>query len=265
MIETREQDIDEIIEYLRTNIQDCTYMFVDIKKYRLSNPTMKIWHSRNELGRFVFIAMKYHTSISIYSDIDDWPVEDAQELIYDYMPNSVTGKKSMIEKLMSVFADKYKTVYGFVFKLTNFIDFGRNDLVETPNDSDMIEIARLVTSDAEIGSYYKIEDFAQQLLERKHTGMGRNYIIRADGKIIGHIATYAEFDGISTTGGLIIEPAYERKMLSAVLEGFLVRQLLSEGMQIYTFVTSKKRYKLLKNLGNTPEGEYGKMMRIEAN
>jgi len=91
--------------------------------------------------------------------------------------------------------------------------------------------------------------------------MGRNYIIREDGKIIGHIATYAELDDVAVTGGLIVERAYEGHMFGAVLEGYIVRQMREEGFRLYTFVVNHKRYKLLKNMGNLPVGEYGKMIK----
>ena len=50
-------------------------------------------------------------------------------------------------------------------------------------------------------------------------------------------------------------------MFGAVLEGYVVRQMREEGFRLYTFVVNHKRYKLLKNMGNLPVGEYGKMIK----
>ena len=259
-----EKDIDVILEYLRPNIQDCIYMYIDIKKYRTTNPAMKVWYDHNETGDIVLVVMKYHTSISLYSSetSDIWLSTDLLRIIKQHKPNSITGRRDIIEILMNEM-NGYYAEYGYVFKLEKFADFGGDELVETANDSDMLEIAKLVTSDAEIGSYYEVQDYADQLLERKHSGMGRSLIVRDGSQIVGHIATYAELDGIATTGGLIVKPSHEGKMFGAILEGFLVRKLLNEGITIFTFVTSRKRYKLLKNMGNNPVGEYGKMMKRE--
>lgn len=258
----KEKDINMVVDYLQKGVQDCIYMFVDIKKYGLSNPAMKVWYGVDQYENINLVIMKYHTSISLFSQQDAWSIDDVISIISEYRPNSITGRRDMIEKLMSRM-EGYNVEYGYIFKLIEFADFGGDELVEEATDSDMLEIARLVTSDAEIGSYYEIEDYAKQLIERKHSGMGRNLIIRDKGQIVGHIATYAELDDIATTGGLIVDSNHEGKMLGAVLEGCLVRQLLGEGTSIYTFVTSKKRYKLLKNMGNSPVGEYGKMMKCE--
>ena len=263
MTEARESDIDKIISYLKGNVQDCIYMYIDIKKYRLNNPAMKVWITEDQKGQINFVAMQYHTRISLFSTENKIPEKEMLNLIAQIHPNSITGKKELVEKLYCVLESKYSVEYGFIFKFNKFYDFGGYELIEKARETDVLDIARLVTSDDEIGSYYEIEDFANQLKERMQTRMGRNYIIRDNGEIIGHIATYAEFDGIATTSGLKVASAYEGHMLGAVLESHIVHQMLEEGFDLYTYVTSKKRYKLLKNMGNPVVGEYGKMTRIE--
>lgn len=263
MTEAKENDIDEIILYLKKNVQDCIYMYIDIKKYRLNNPAIKIWLAKDHLGRINLVVMQYHTSISFFSTDDDFPEKELASLIQKQNPNSITGKKRLIEKVHTCLTSKYHAEYGFIFKLEKFCDFGGYNLIERADISDALNIARLITSDNDIGSYYEVEDFTQQLQERMQTRMGRSYIIRNAGKIIGHIATYAEFDKIATTSGLKVDPAYEGQMLGAVLESYLIHQMLEEGFDLYTFVTSRKRYKLLKNMGNPIVGEYGKIIAKE--
>ena len=256
------KDYNEIIQYLEKNIQDCIYMYIDIKKYCLNSSEIKVWIDRNNEGAINLVVMKYHTSLSLYSDVDSWSIQLVCDLVSEFRPSSITAKRAIIEKLQYVTHD-YKVEYGFVFELKQFSDFGGYEMIEEAAESDMMDIAKLVTADHDIGSYYEIVDYANQLLTRKQTGMGRNYVIRDNGKIIGHIATYAELGDICTTGGLIVDSNYEGKMLGAVLEGYLVNELISENKTVFTFVTSKKRYKLLKNMGNMPTGEYGKMIKQE--
>lgn len=264
MLAAREKDIDKIILYLKKNVQDCIYMYIDIKKYRLNNPAMKVWVTKDYNDQINFVVMQYHTSISLFSADDEIPEKELVNLIAQSNPNSITGKRRLIEKLHTFLTSEYYAVYGFIFKFEKFHNFGGYGLIEKAGEADALEIAKLVTSDNDIGSYYEIEDFAHQLQERMQTHMGRSYIIRDAGKIIGHIATYAELDNIATTSGLKVNPAYEGHMLGAVLESYIVHQMLEEGFNLYTYVTSKKRYKLLKNMGNPVVGEYGKMIKIKA-
>ena len=264
MTEASEKDIDNIILYLKENIQDCIYMYIDIKKYRLNNPAMKVWVDKDCNNQIKFVIMKYHTGISLFSTDEEIPKKDLANLIEQNNPGSITGKRNLIEKLQPFFTSKYYVEYGFIFKFERFHDFGGYDLIEKATVADALDIARLVASDSDIGAYYDIEDLACQFQERMRSQMGRSYIIRDAGKIIGHIATYAELDDIATTSGLKVDPAYEGHMLGAVLESYIVHQMLEEGFKLYTFVMSKKRCRLLKNMGNPIVGEYGKMIKIEA-
>lgn len=264
MVEAKEKDIDEIVDYLHKEVHDCIYMFVDIKKYRLTNPAMKIWIDRYDDGNLACVVMKYYTGLSIYSEKDDYLLDGVIDLVEELKPMSITGKKAIIEKIESAVGAKYNVLYGYVFRVDSFNDFGGNELVELAKEDDMLDCAKLIATNEEIGSYYEIESLAAQLRERIRTGMGRNYIIRDKGKIIGHIASYAELDDVATTSALIVDHEHEGKMYGAVLESCIVNRLKEEGFNVYTYIIQKKRFRLLKNMGNNPVGEYGKMMRNEA-
>ena len=115
--------------------------------------------------------------------------------------------------------------------------------------------------DKEFGANYEVHDLARQLTERAETGMGRNYIIRKDGKIIAHIATFAETENIAVTSGLIVHPDYRNYPYGAMMESYLVNRLLEEGIKAFTFVNSTKRIKYLNALGMKMCGEYEKLVR----
>ena len=140
--------------------------------------------------------------------------------------------------------------------------FRSDGLIEDGHEADTMDIAQLIAQDEGIGSYYEVEDLANQLSERIRTGMGRSFVIREKNKIVAHIASYAEFNGIATTGGLIVDPKYQNGLYGGVLESHLVHTLLQEDFQVYTFVTNRLRKKLLTAWGNTCVGKYGKMTRV---
>lgn len=258
MRKATENDIPAILVYLKRQVQDCLYMYIDIAKYGLENPNMEVWLDSDKNG-VKLVVMKYHTSISVYTDREKWDVEKVAKLIREKHVNSVTARKDIIEKLYELCADLYSVSYGSVHRFTQYRDFGLEDRIETAVPEETLEIAKLITLDEEIGSYYDVQNLADQLTERMNTGMGRSYIIREDGKIIAHIASYAEFDGLATTAGLIVDPAYRNGVYGSALEGYLVKALQADGFEIYTFVTERLRKKLLIALGNQCVGEYGKM------
>lgn len=258
MRKAEQKDIPAILVYLKRNVKNCLYMYIDIKKYGLDNPNITVWMDSDETG-MKLVVMKYHTSISVFSASNNWDVDEVVNIINQEAVNSVTGKKDMIEKLYISCADKYDVTYGSVFRFTSFRSCEFDGKIETAAEEDTMEIAELIARDEEIGGYYEIKDLADQLAERMRTNMGRSYVIRKDGKIIAHIASYAEFENLATTGGLIVAPEYRNGVYGGVLEGYLVERLLEEKFQVYTFVTARLRKKLLEAVGNKCVGEYGKM------
>lgn len=258
MRKATENEIPAILVYLKRQVQDCLYMYIDIAKYGLENPNMEVWLDSDKNG-VKLVVMKYHTSISVYTDREKWNVEEVAKLIREKQVNSVTARKDIVEKLYELCADRYSVSYGSVHLFTKYRDFGIEDRIELAIPEDTLEIAKLITLDEEIGSYYEVQNLADQLTERMNTGMGRSYVIREDGKIIAHIASYAEFDGIATTSGLIVDPAHRNSVYGAALENHLVKNLLEEGFTVYTFIQDRLRFKLLERMGNHCLGEYGKM------
>lgn len=259
MRQAKLDDVPAILTYLKRNIDDCVYMYIDIAKYGLENPNMKVWFDSDDNG-ITIVVMKYHTSISVFTDVDNWNVEEVSELIRNEGVLSVTGRKDLVEKIHSICNEKYDVSYGYVFNFTDYRVDTIDAEIELATTDDTLEIAKLITTDDGIGSYYEVENLAQQLAERIETGMGRSYVIRNEqGRIIAHIATYAEFNGIATTGGLIVSADCRNGVIGSVMEGFLVRTLRDENFKIYTFVTERLRKRLLTAMGNKCVGEYGKM------
>lgn len=264
MIKAQEKDIHKILDYLKNGIQDCIYMYIDIKKYGIDNSAMKVWYDNDKDGNLSIVVMKYHTSISLYSNNDDCDLKGVIELIKLYNPNSISAKKVFVERIYSKMSDVYDVMYGHILQLLKYPDLGKDEVVETAKDADMLEIAKLVVSDKQIGSYYDVNDLAEQFIERRNSGMGRNYIIRDNGKIVGHVASYAELDNIGVASGLIADPSYRGDLLlGPILEGYIIRQMLREGFTLFNFVTPR-RSKMLVRFGNKLVAEYGKLSK-EAN
>ena len=261
MFEAQEKDLNKILMYLKTGIQDCIYMYIDIKKYGLSNPAMKVWYDSDISGDLSMVVMKYHTSISFYSENNDSDLKGVVELIKEYGPNSISAKRVFVEKLYTEMDDVYNVTYGHIVQLLNYPDLEKDDIVETAKDKDMLEIARLIVSDEHIGNYYDVNDLAEQFIERRNSSMGRNYIIKEHGKIVGHTASYAELDNIAVAGGLIVDPTYKGDLLlGPILEGYIIRQMIKEGFTLFGFVTPK-RSKILVRFGNKFVAEYGKLTK----
>ena len=256
-----EDIIDALLVYLKRHVGNCVYLYMDLLKYRLSNPNMKIWYDTDEDG-INLVIMKYYDSIQVYSESDNWDTEAVKKFLGNYDVGMISGKEEIIEKIYPDFKDKYELEIGYVFQLTAFREFDEIVKIERVEDpSEFPAIARFICSNESIGGYYDPDNLAEQLRERMETGMGRNLVIRGADGLLGHIATYAEYDKYAVTAGLLSVQDGSNIPYGSMLESRLVHDLLAEGYTIFTFVTEKRRAKFFKLMGCKEYGRYGKMTK----
>ena len=251
--------VPAILEYLKRNVGDCVYMYVDIAKYGLENPNMDVWYDSNDEG-ISLVVMKYYDSIQVFTEEDTWDVESVSRLVSEIKPGMVSGRRDLIETLYPNNEEDYNLEIGYVFKLTNFMKFDDLVPIQRVGVEKCPEIAQFICTNDSIGGYYDVEDLTNQLTERIETGIGRSLVILGeDGQLKGHIATYAEFDGIATTAGLLAVDDGSGIPYGTMLESKLVHDLLDEGFDIYTFVTEDRRAKFFKVMKCEELNRYGKM------
>lgn len=254
------EDTQRILDYVRPHVSECMYLYIDILKYGLEDEFLKVWMDEKD-GEISLAIMKYHTGIVLYTDDEDWDAAAVAELLKEESPNSVTARKELIEKLHKLLSDIYDDEYGQVYILSKLPVIEIDEPIEVAGPDDTMEIARLVTMDYGVGAHYEVEDYANQLKERMLENFGRSYVVRKDGKIIGHIASYAECGGIAPISGLIVHPDYRTGLYGAALEQKIMEDLMAEGFTVYSTVTTKLRKRLMKALGNTLAAEYGKLVK----
>lgn len=257
------QDIPAILTYLKRNLSDCLYMYIDIAKYGLENPNMKIWLDSDDNG-ITFVMMKYYSGISIQAADNAFDPEEIARIVKEEGATVIRGKKSIVEKIEPL-CNNFKAEYGYVFKFTNYRYDDFDCEVETAYSKDTLEIANLIRTNEELGSYFDVKGLAKQLSERIETQMGRSLIIRENDKIVAHIATYAEFENLAVTSALIVAPDSQNGIYGSILEGDLVRQLWGEGFEVYTFIIKRLRKKLLETMGNKCVGEFGRLYKDAGN
>lgn len=259
MREAAEQDRDRILVYLKPQIQDCIYLYIDIMNYGVRGTNMKVW-LEEEQGEIMMVAMKYYDSFQLYSHGNDWPVEELCSLMEEHPVAMISGRKDIIEKL-GTYLTGYKAAYGAVFIMDRYREVKDLVGIETAAESDAEEIAELICSDEEIGGHYTIEGLTEQLKERIRTKTGRSYIIREDGILVAHSATYAEAEGAAVVGGTIIRLEARNTNYYILLSNYMIQQLARENKTAYTFSLSEKMIRY-HSMMHTRCGEYGKLEKI---
>lgn len=258
MISITKDNVNEVKEFLEKDVGNCIYLYLDLLKYGLENKNIQFWTDGDPV---TIVLMRYFESMQVYTKEGTEIKDGAMHIIKGIMPKMISGPKWCIDQLKRCeIGNSYTSDEGDVYEFVK----GREDLnigYKMASEKDMDEIARLICQDEDFAANYIVEDLARQLSQRLKTGMGRNLIIREGNRIIAHIATYAEYDKIAVTSGLIVDKEYRDYPYGTLLENELIKQLLNENYRIYTMVHERKRSMLLKAQGHRLCGGYGKMMK----
>lgn len=257
MREAVESDRKRILEYLEHDLKNCIYLYIDIINYGISAKNMKVWLEEDD-SRLNMVVMKYYDSYQIYSHKLICRVEEILDLFRKYPASMISGRKDIIQQL-AIRLKNYKADYGVIFIMDKYRPVKAIDKVIRAVPEEAEEIARLICSDSEIGGHYTVEALTRQLKERICTRTGRSYIIRENGEIAAHSATYAEADKIAVVGGTIIKQEYRNLNYYMLLSNYMLQQLTAEGKKAYTFSITDKMIQYHEKM-HTKCSEYGKLV-----
>lgn len=247
---------DKLLNYLKKNIVDCIYLYVDISNHGISSDHITVWIEEDHQA-IQLIVMKYYDSFQIYSHNETSDLKNVLPLLQKYTVPMISAPPWMIKRL----AEKcllYRASYGEIFLMDTYRKIEPAFQIERAKETETEEIARLICKDQDIGGHYEVKNLAMQLTDRIRTGTGRSYIIRKSGEIIAHSAVYAETREIAVVGGTIISPCFRDSDYYFMLSNYMLQELLKEGKTVYTFSSSPQMIRYHRML-HKPCGEYGKL------
>lgn len=261
-----QQDQKAILEYLKKAVAECIYMYIDILNYGVASENMTVWLQEQD-GQVELVVMKYFDSFQIYSHSKKIDVEQVTALLREHPVTMISARRDIIEQLEEV-CDGYSAAYGAVFDVSRLrrtygvMGGAKPCALEVTEavEEDATEIAQLLRSDDTFRVNYKEADLAKQLAERIRTHTGRSVIIRVDGRIVAHDATFAEAEGVAVVSGLVIRPEYRGLGCYEALVSHLGKRLVKEGKTPYAFAISDKTIRYHRAV-YTECGEYGKLVK----
>ena len=253
-------DIPAILEYLNKDVENCLYMYIDIRCYGTDH--VDVWYEK-ENDEFILIAMKYHGSFQVYSDRpQEVDLEGVVALLKEYQPAMINARAELIRRLELYFKDEYFADGGFILRLKRFISIEDDEfIVEIADKSDVDEISKMISEDPYYSDAYTFDEIKGQLIDRMDTGMGVSFIIKKDGKIIAHNSITAQVDDVCIAGMLLIHHDWRQSNAALVIERFIIDYVNNQGKKLFGFSNEPRRRKQFKMMGNEIVAEYGKLIR----
>ncbi|MFQ8602042.1 MAG: LicD family protein [Anaerovoracaceae bacterium] len=262
-----QSELERILKYLKKEQKNCLYLYADLSVYGLNNPNITLWCNSDKYGIHMVI-MQYHGNFQIYANRSFDNIDDVVELINRQRPMRISARHEIIGELENRLP-QYISEYGVIMenlkddmeKITDII-LSCDIQIGVASIEDCSEIANLLFKDPELSAAYTLESLTEELEERIRTGMGRSFIVRDEGKIIAHVATYAETESFAITSGFIVDPQHRDSDYAYYLDAYIDYVLKKEGKRHIGMVLDKRLQKAFKRKGHKTIAEYGNLSLI---
>ena len=246
-VKAKEQDVEKLLTYFEQDLKNCLYSYIDLKKFGIANPNLTVYFDESE--GICCTALKYYEGLQLFDADGKIDAKKTAELIRDLNSHIVSSTIDVIEKLYPLLKDAYEMEQGYVTEMLSMPECEISEEVRPAELSEYDEIAKLICSDEGVGGHYEPDELKNQLLTRLGEGMGRNYILKRDGEIIHHAATYAELDNLAVISGVITREDWRGKGVGTLAVRKLCHDLLQEGKKPCLFYYTKQAEGFYKKIG----------------
>lgn len=243
----QQKDVNRLLEYFEQDLKNCLYSYIDLKKFGIENPNLTVYFDESE--EIHCTALKYYEGLQLFDAHGNIDAEKTAELIQSLNSHIVSSTVDVIEKLYPLLKDTYEMEKGYVTEMISMPKCEISEEIRPAELSEYDEIAHLICSDEGVGGHYEPEELKEQLLTRLEEGMGRNYILKRDGEIIHHAATYAELDNLAVISGVITREDWRGKGIGTLAIQKLCYDLLKEGKKPCLFYYTKQAEGFYKKIG----------------
>lgn len=254
-------EINSILSYVDGEYYKCLYLYLNIQKYGCSSDTTKTWKQTVD-GEVKSVMLAYHSALHIYSKRLDFDIPELTEFILMRNPSIVCATADTIRLLAPYLCSKgFSSEFGYIGKHVNSIQQQNGYTITLANKSDVVEIARLLYEDEDIGASYTLDDLEKQIEERLSDGYVRSYVIRDGDRVVAHLGTGAETDNLCTISYVITAPDHRGQGLSTALFSYSCERLKEEGKEIYSVYYPENSRRLHHKMGFVDFCEFGKLYR----
>lgn len=259
----QEKDIDNILQILKTNLGESVHMYINLKVNGLSNPNIQVWVNESA-GEINIIAMRYYTALRFFcTTVKEDTIEIISHLVDSIEHKMVFASYDIAQKLFEKYKDKYELEESVAVQLTSYRNFNF-DMIEKATENDIDEIVTIILDDDFYRGHYTREGLVSELRERMKTGLGRNYIIRKDGKIVVHYGIMAQTDDVAVGGLFLCHRDYRKQFLAETMESFMIKTMNEEGIELYAYFVEEKRLKSLERAKNRVKGRCGRLVKSKS-
>lgn len=235
-------------EYISHEESINLFIIGDVENYGLETEFQEIWF-QIENEKIVSVILRYYSSLVIYSYENDFDVDEMISFINTLDLNQISGKKSVIDKLIKKYDDfqECKETNFLTLKSLKKIDFSNieSKTIEKATVQDLYELNQFLSSIDDMHSSDYIQSKTMQLKDKS----SRIYFIKEKDKIISTISTGIESSFLAMICNVGTDKDYRNLGLSTYITYTLTKELLNEGKVPCLFYQNEIAGKIYKKIG----------------
>lgn len=200
----KKEDTEYIREAVRKDIFQNVYLYIDLNTYGLENHDVMTWVMCHG-DQYIAVVYQYYNSLQLFriEEPEDGDIGELSRFIEENDIEMISGNVSLISRICEK-TDGFRMTEGVVMRADERAavpDPG----AEWAGMNDCREIAELICADEGIGGHYSVELLQEQMEDRMKNWNCKNLVMRRDGRIVSHMATYADIGDVAVLGGLVTD------------------------------------------------------------
>lgn len=253
-------NIEEIYDYIGQHREECLYLYVNLRRYGVDNPSMSVWLDK-ENNKILGVYLKYFECLHFFTKESEYQLHTLLSMITQQNPQVIFMPKHIGQRIEEDLSPLYVLKYMEIMSTNELRHIDNPDGVERAGRSDIARIVEFLMDDTEYTNVYQQESVYNQFLHRYDDGFTRFHYILRDGKIVACEGTNAELDDIAIIGGLLTSPGYRGQGLGSKVLQSIWDEILSEGKQGFSFVENPVSKRLHNRLGINTVGAIAKFYK----
>ena len=248
-----------LIDFVQKNKYQNIYLYIDVLTYGVNAEAIRTFVSETK-SEIQGIIYEYYDSLQLMSigDISESFVVDISEMIIKNRIRRITGPEELVSVVYERLLPLYKITRGYIMRYSGEIGVIADD-VTFANADDFAEIAQLICQDSHLGKGYVFENIYRQLLDRYNNDKCENMIIRKDGIIVSHVATYAVLPEMVVVSGMLTAPQYRNQGYGKRLLSSFSSYLAQAGKQPVLYCYEEDYHTWYEKLGYQDIGSSAKL------
>ncbi|SCG98010.1 MULTISPECIES: GNAT family N-acetyltransferase [unclassified Romboutsia] len=247
-------------EYVSHEERINLFIIGDVENYGLNTEFQEVWFQIcNE--KIAAVMLRYYKSLVIYSYENDFDVDEMISHINTLDIKEISGKKSVIDKLLDGYEDykEFKETYFCSLKSLNNIEtlVGTENKIQKAEVKDLEELNKFLSQIDGMHAPDYIPSKTKQLNE-KNT---RIYFVKDNDKIISTVSTGIETSFLAMICGVGTDINYRNKGLATYMVYTLSKELFNEGKVPCLFYNNEYAGRIYKKIGYEVDDKWSILLK----